>query len=189
MGFIERLFKSRPAADHPACLVCNSAELEWLATEVYRCRACGHEGGDGLPAHRKAETVRKILALSAEERRALAERTLVQALDILRGIRLPSFDGDPLRPGVQEVLEPGHTALLSNKAEVWDQPMMNAVRELAEAERLLADCGEALGRGDVLGHSITIVAADELDDQEELARYRAGLLEIHASLAAELGSN
>lgn len=194
MGFFDRLFKSRSAASGPVCLVCDSAELEWLATEAYRCRACGHEGGDGLPAHLQAEAVRKILALPPEARRALAEKGLPQARNMLEGIHLDSLRVDSVSAAADAILHVGSAlagiqVLADDARQDRDRAIMGAVRELAEAERVLADCGHALGRGDVLQHSVTSIPAKQLDRPEVLQRYRDGLLAIHASLAAELDSN
>lgn len=194
MGLFDRLFKSRSAPSGPACLVCESTQLEWLATEAYRCRACGHEGGDGLPAHAKAEAIRKIHALAPEARRALAERALRQAGNILAGIHLDSIRVDPVKAAADTVLKVGTALAGMNMAfddsrDDRDRAITGVVRELAEAERALEDCGHALGRGDVVQHSIMAVPARQLERPEVLERQRDELLDIHADLIAELESH
>jgi ribosomal protein L37AE/L43A len=194
VGIFDRLFASRSAKRGPTCLACESTDLESLATDAYRCRACGHEGGDGFPAYAEVERMTKILALAPEARQALAERTLVQARNILQGIHLDSTRLDPTRATADVVLNIGFSLagshLDANDArEERDRAIVGAVRELAEAERLLADCGHALGLVDVLEHSITSVPARQFERPDELERHRDGLVELHARLTAELDAS
>lgn len=61
------------------CVACDGADVEPIAEGAYRCRTCGHEGGDGLAAYRRALRHAAFAAMPADARRASAGRDLLAA--------------------------------------------------------------------------------------------------------------
>ena len=75
--------KKTPAGD--VCVVCESADLEALAPDAYRCRACGHEGGDGYAAWQDVQTRARYDDWTVAQLREHAEAQLNEVRSTLVG--------------------------------------------------------------------------------------------------------
>jgi hypothetical protein len=61
------------------CIACNSNQVTLLAPMVYRCNACGHEGGDGIAAREEARRAAAVQRHDVALRRKSARRNLREA--------------------------------------------------------------------------------------------------------------
>ncbi len=62
-----------------SCIACGSLDVEGVAAEVVRCRACGFVGGEGMGEWQRARLAAQIESMSTEERQALAREKLREA--------------------------------------------------------------------------------------------------------------
>lgn len=68
------------------CVSCASKDLETIAPEAYRCRACGYEGGVGLVALQDAAADARVDGLSPEHRKREAIADLADAKSVLLAV-------------------------------------------------------------------------------------------------------
>jgi hypothetical protein len=158
---LRRAFGRAPKPTGPTCLACDSRQVEMLAHAAYRCHACGHEGGDGLPAYLADRRRSELLALPEAERLALARRNLEAARNLLTGVDpswAPISDGAQMAVQVAgalggPIVRAGLAAVTNNrKDDIEDQERQNLriIRDLMEAETLLDEAATALGQRFVL---------------------------------------
>jgi ribosomal protein L37AE/L43A len=74
------------------CVACDSKDVTVNAPGVYRCNACGYEGGSGQAAAQQAARQAGFDALSDDERRASALVDLREAVTLLESA-IVGFDG------------------------------------------------------------------------------------------------
>jgi ribosomal protein L37AE/L43A len=71
----DRVYEAEPVEDD-RCAACDGHDVAHVEDGVYRCNACGHEGGTNYPAWFARKKQEKALEQSPEERRAAARGTL-----------------------------------------------------------------------------------------------------------------
>jgi hypothetical protein len=136
--WLRRAFGGSVRSTQARCLACDSTELEILGPRAYRCSTCGHEGGEGLPEWLAARKRAEIVAMSAEQRLALALRHLEGARNLLAGINLQQE-----QLGIPTV--DLATATLKVSIQEDEQRMVvTAFRDLLESEQLLDQAATAL---------------------------------------------
>lgn len=81
-GALEGLWSPSRA---PLCVACGAASVVFVAPQVYRCHACGYEGGEGLAALMRLRRQAKFDALTFAEKAALAARKAREARRLLLG--------------------------------------------------------------------------------------------------------
>lgn len=82
-GWLHRRRVARAFRAEAHCVACDATDLELLAPEVYRCNACGHEGGDGEAAHARARREASFRAMDPVERRKSGRRDLREVRRLL----------------------------------------------------------------------------------------------------------
>ena len=190
---LRRAFGRAPKPSGPTCLACDASDVELLTHAAYRCHACGHEGGDGLPAYLADRRRAEILALPEANRLALARRTLAAARNLLIGVD-PSWapPSDAARIAVKvaghlggPIVRAGLAVATNNrKDDVEDQERQNLrmIRDLMESETLLDETATALGQSFVLR---THERLSNVSVSGETSQVRAHLVTRARTLLAE----
>ncbi|MCH9681809.1 MAG: hypothetical protein K0V04_10280 [Deltaproteobacteria bacterium] len=82
-------FRQRLALPAPkdVCIACASPDLESLGPDLYRCRQCEYEGGDGMRAREDARAAAAYAGVDPLERQRLSHRRLHEALQTLSSAR------------------------------------------------------------------------------------------------------
>jgi hypothetical protein len=159
-----------------SCIACSSRDVTSLAPMVYRCRACGHEGGDGWAAWREAQRNASFEAWSPARRRRSAARDLVQARTLLvAGL------GD-LERASHETMSTVSDVLTWERSETWAATKGAGLGRLLEAQGWIRDAVAKLGTP--LGDGVEAAIHEEADCAELIARGQALLADAKAGLEA-----
>ena len=71
------------ASGGEVCIACDSKNVTVLAPAAYCCNECGHEGGDGYAAYKRAQRNASFAAMSEADRRTGARADLLEARRVL----------------------------------------------------------------------------------------------------------
>lgn len=71
------------ASGGEVCVACDSKNVTLLAPKAYCCNDCGHEGGDGYGAFKRAQRNASFAAMSEADRRTGARDDLLEARRVL----------------------------------------------------------------------------------------------------------
>jgi hypothetical protein len=128
----------RSLRDSSRCVACNADDLAMLAPAVYRCNACGYEGGEGRAARARALREASFRSMDPQERRESARRDLDGARMLAS-----SGIGDLLRANamVGEVLFDDHRV----GSTARDHAKASGTGQLLQARSKLRDAATKLG--------------------------------------------
>jgi hypothetical protein len=146
------------------CVACNSRNVTPLAPLVYRCNACGHEGGDGWATWQRARRDAAFQAWSPAKRRKSAKRDLVEARtlilaglgDLERAGNEPEVHGIRIRAGATSDFSNTSRVLAEAERLEHEQAKTSGLGRLLEAQARVRDAEAKLGTplGDVVGTSL-----------------------------------
>jgi len=71
------------ASGGEVCIACDSKNVTVLGPQAYSCNECGHEGGDGYAAYKRAQRNASFQAMSEADRRTGARDDLLEARRVL----------------------------------------------------------------------------------------------------------
>ncbi len=174
------------------CVVCDGTDLVLLAPAVYRCKACGHEGGEGRAARAREQRNAALRGMDPAERRESARRDLLEARTLLL-----SGLGD-----LEHTQASFADALASNREHVGSPEQGDALasgsRQLLEARAKARDAEAKLGlsfgaaasadlgdRADVLQAALFGVNTPAREGRAMLAEGHAMLEAVEAALASQ----
>lgn len=168
------------------CAACGSREVTELMPQVYVCGACGHEGGDGLPALERQRWRKQVEAWSPEQRRAKGSANLEE------GARLLISAEGPLGLA-QRAVEASQRTLqrAEDRAAYIEQALAanhDALEELFRAHKMLDDAAWLLHQresGVALPSRVNGIA--HIADFRALSELRDQLAQLAAALKAPPG--
>jgi hypothetical protein len=171
--FVRRSLRPLELPDD-GCLACGSTVRHAIAPGVYRCAACGYEGGPGVAALRDRQQLARHVVLDPAARTqaifddlSFARRQLLAAADRLDWLGAEWIElGEELIAG--QLGLPDHPEL----PEV-ERPTLEAVERIAEAQRALADARTKARSGPTLLGAIEIPMRVWDDDHAAVALLRA----------------
>jgi hypothetical protein len=185
LGFawLHRRRAARAFRSEAHCVVCDGTDLEVLAPAVYRCNACGHEGGEGRVARAREQRSASFGGMDPAERRKSGRRDLLEARTLLL-----SGLGD-----LERTQAPIGDSLFEDRRRVGSSDLGHALAsgggQLLEARAKARDAEAKLGIS--LGVASTADLGDQADPQAALfdehaptREGRAMLREGHAMLRA-----
>lgn len=169
------------------CVACNSRNVTLLAPMVYRCNACGHEGGDSWAARERARRNTTFQAWNPIKRRKSARRDLMEARTlILAGLgdleRAGSYAGSELSDLELRVSYATWNAHRLSVTEQWEheQVKTSALGRLLEAQGKARDAQAKLGAS--LGDPVDASFDETAHPSELLAQGNALLGAVEAEL-------
>jgi len=116
---------TRSASSGDRCIACNGVDVTLLEPMVYRCNACGHEGGEGWAARQEARRAASLRQEEPKLRRASARRDLREARTLVSSalgtieraksrspvVAVGDNEAEALTMGIQLLLEARRKAL------------------------------------------------------------------------------
>jgi hypothetical protein len=82
-GWLYRRRAARAFRAEAHCVACDGTDLEVLAPDVYACKACGYEGGEGRGAHVRERRNASFRRMDPVQRRKTGRRDLREARTLL----------------------------------------------------------------------------------------------------------
>lgn len=137
----ERLARLVSQNEVETCVVCEAQDVEIIAHQVYRCRQCGYEGGQGMPALMRQRRIAAISRMSPQERRQSAQEDLKAVLRSLKFAQLQFVKlEDEDRRGALSVLTDS-VEVRRAKKRLSGKRVMAILRHLSDAEHHLEGAG------------------------------------------------
>ena len=121
------------------CIACSATggDLETLAPNAYRCKACGYEGGSGHATWLEQKRTRKLLDVDEDRRRPLARKKLKEAMRLIVSGRGDISSSQS--SGALDLMGIDGQALYGGEGNAKYNIMMTAMRAISEAEQLARD--------------------------------------------------
>lgn len=164
--------KLAEAADAPSsgetCVACGGRALIELATDAYRCKTCGFEGGSGLAAWKKSARIEAAQKMAPDLKKA-------SALKDLRHARTQLLTADGLYTAAREQLY----ATVANPGGGFDDVRREFSRLMTELEeaRAFAESAAIKLEEPELSRALPQVSAADFAASSDLTAFdRAGAL-------------
>lgn len=127
------------------CVACDSTDIDKVADDAYRCRACGYEGGPGWARMQQEKAAARAAALPPAQRKKEAIQLLSEARTLLLGAK-GTMSG-ALSASRQDMLGlGGDQGRAGDLSEKWG--MVNtAMADVAEARNLVKKASMRLRDG------------------------------------------
>ena len=128
------------------CVACESEDITVLAEGVYRCNACGYEGGSNFAEYKQQQRRKKVDALEGEARQEHIVDTLKEARTLASSAQgsLSSASAS----NIQDMLGVGASSYggVAGQGYEAQEELIGGLRLLMEAEELLDEVAHMTGR-------------------------------------------
>ena len=144
MSFLDTILRALGLDDSggdDSCVSCASTEIETLFEGVYRCTACGYEGGPGYAAYLAERRREKLASLDGPARREAAQKLLADAHLLLLGVK--GTLGSARAAGMLDLLGPGSGPFGEVEQDKHSE-FFSAVWDVLQAQKALEDAAELL---------------------------------------------
>jgi hypothetical protein len=120
-----------------ACVACDSSDIEVLAPQVIRCRACGFIGGDGVAEWHRCRRVERVERMPSEQRRR-------GALEALRDARSNLGEAEALLKAATTASLVDIAGLSLDRGEAKQSSWGAAIRHMRTAQQLTTEASELI---------------------------------------------